>query len=305
MEVTTVATNLHYVNIGNFLSTWVYKDENLCFLVDPGPNFTVKLLKKNLEHLKIGYNDLDYILLTHVHIDHAGGVGNLIESFPRSKIICHPNGINHLINPERLWKGSLKVLGKAAELYGKIKPVPKDRIQFQENVGNGTITVIETLGHAPHHQSYLFDKTLFIGEATGFNFSTPEFIYMFPATPPIFDYNIYVESIQKLLSMELSDHRICYPHFAMRDDAHLMIKHAYKQISTWLKVINSLYDKREDINFMENVISELKKEDHIFTNSKLLDKKKQLGEPIAVRTSINGILGYIEKKRKKRADLKF
>ena len=297
MEVTTVDKSLYYVNISNFLSTWVYKDEDLCFLVDPGPSFTIKLLKKNLEHLKIGSNDLDFILLTHVHIDHAGGVGNLIEYFPRSKIICHPNGIKHLINPEKLWRGSLKVLGKAAELYGKIKPVPKNRIQFQKNVRNGIIKVIETLGHAPHHQSYIFDKTLFVGEATGFSFSTPEFIYMRPATPPIFDYDIYVDSIQKLLSMGLSNHRICYPHFGMRDNAHLMINHGYKQISTWLKVINNFYEKRKDINFMENLISELKKEDQIFSNSKLLDKEIRSRNSTGVKNSIYGILGYIEKKK--------
>ena len=111
-------------------------------------------------------------------------------------VVSSPN----MDNPEKLWEGSLKILGDMARIYGKVKPVPENRIKYQNYIANGKIKVIETLGHAPHHQSYLFDRYLFVGEAGGFHISLPKSFYMRPATPPIFEYEISNSSIQKLLS---------------------------------------------------------------------------------------------------------
>ncbi|MHA1916427.1 MAG: MBL fold metallo-hydrolase [Promethearchaeota archaeon] len=268
MQINSVDKNLKYINLDNYINTWVYEQDNLCFLVDPGPTVFVNALKEGLTHLKIGKNDLDYILLTHPHIDHAGGVGKLLHSFPKTKVICHPKGIKHLIDPKKLWEGSLKVLGKAAEFYGKIEPVPEDRINFQDEIGHGLIKVIETLGHSSHHQSYLFKNILFIGEACGHNFPSGEIIYIRPATPPIFDYDIYLASLQKLLNLNLIHYKICFPHWGIRDDAITMIKIAYNQIATWLDVINSLFDKKKQSNFIELVFNKLMKRDAIFSNLK-------------------------------------
>ena len=297
-EIISVDDNLKCINLDNFINTWVYNDETLCFLVDPGPTVFINSLKKSLDHLTIKKNDLDYILLTHPHIDHAGGVGKLHNSFPQAKIICHPRGIKHLINPDKLWKGSLKILGKAAEFYGKIEPVPEDSIFYQEMIENGLIKVIETIGHSPHHQSYLFKNILFVGEACGHNQPSEEVIFIRPATPPIFDYDMYVSSIQKLLSLNLDGYKICFPHWGIRDNAAMIIKIAYNQIKTWLRVIESLYDKRMQSNFMELLYLELLKKDKIFSNLSSLDQEIQAREPFTMRQSVAGILGYIEKKTK-------
>ncbi len=298
MQINSVDDNLKFINLDNFINTWVYNSDNLCFLVDPGPTVFINSLKKSLDYLKIERNDLEYILLTHPHIDHAGGVGKLLNFFPHAKVICHPRGIKHLINPKKLWEGSLKVLGKAAEFYGKIEPVPEDRIENQENLKSGAITVIETLGHSPHHQSYLFKNILFVGEACGHNHPSEEVIYIRPATPPIFNYDIYLSSLQKLLNLNLSGYKICFPHWGMRDNAGMMIKIAHNQIKTWLRVIESLYDKRMQSNFMELLLKELLKADTIFSNLRFLDQEIQSREPFTMRQSVAGIIGYIENKRK-------
>lgn len=298
MQINSVDDNLKFINLDNFINTWVYISDKLCFLVDPGPTVFINSLRKSLDYLKIGINDLDYILLTHPHIDHAGGVGKLLNFFPHAKIICHPRGIKHLINPKKLWEGSLKVLGKAAEFYGKIEPVPEDRIFFQEKIENGQIRVIETLGHSPHHQSYLFKDVLFVGEACGHNYPSEEIIYLRPATPPIFNYDLYLSSLQKLLSLDLAGYKICFPHWGMRDNAAMMIEIAHNQIKNWVRVIESLYNKRLQSNFMELLFAELLNADTIFSNLRLLDQEVQLREPFTMRQSVAGIIGYIENKRK-------
>ncbi|MFW9785801.1 MAG: MBL fold metallo-hydrolase, partial [Candidatus Heimdallarchaeota archaeon] len=251
---------LNCINL-DFIDTWVYKDESLCFLVDPGPNVTINLLKKRLDQLKIKDSKLNYILLTHPHIDHAGGVGKLLKSFPKAKIICHPRAIKHLIDPKKLWEGSLRVLGKAAEYYGKIDPVPEDCIGYQENIENGQIKVLETLGHSSHHQSYLFKNVLFVGEACGHHYSSNKVIYIRPATPPIFEYDIYISSLQKLKNLDLNGYKICFPHWGMRENAVMMINMAYEQIKIWVNVIESFYDKKNQFNFMELVYLKLLKKD--------------------------------------------
>ncbi|MFX1325792.1 MAG: MBL fold metallo-hydrolase [Promethearchaeota archaeon] len=287
--------SLNCINL-DFINTWVYKDNELCFLVDPGPNVTINLLMKSLDQLQIKKNELNYILLTHPHIDHAGGAGKLLNFFPFANIICHPKGIKHLINPKKLWEASLRVLGKSAAYYGKIEPIPEDRIEYQEKIENGLIRVIETLGHSPHHQSYIFKDILFVGEACGHHFPSEDVIYIRPATPPVFEYDIYLSSLQKLKNLDLNGYKICFPHWGMREDATMIVSIAYDQIKIWLNVIESLYDKKNLSNFMELIYLELMKKDKIFSSLDRLDQDIQQKEPFAIRQSVAGIIGYIEKK---------
>ncbi|MFX1323914.1 MAG: MBL fold metallo-hydrolase [Promethearchaeota archaeon] len=304
MSISNVAPHLYDVQLSipgsdftSLLSSWVYHDDKICFLVDPGPYAVIDSLCKALQSLGIGNTELKYILLTHIHIDHAGGVGELIKSFPHAQIICHPRGIKHLINPDKLWEGSLKVLGDIAKLYGKITPVPKDQIIFRDFVGNGMIKVIETLGHAPHHQSYLFDKFLFAGEAAGVNISINDKFFTRPATPPVFDYETMITSIRKLLAEDLSDYKICYGHFGLREDAEFFLKLAEEQLRIWVNVIGELLDKRESQNFFRFVIEELKNKDRYFSGMDMMDEKTEKKELFFTSNCIRGIAEYLLKRK--------
>jgi glyoxylase-like metal-dependent hydrolase (beta-lactamase superfamily II) len=297
-----IRLDLEEVNIKNFISSWVYKDKELCYLVDPGPVLTIKRLKQGLDKLGIGKNDLNFILLTHIHLDHAGGIGHLVSLYPQSQVICHPRGIKHLISPEKLWEGSLKILGNMARLYGKVKPVPENRIKYQNYIANGKIKVIETPGHAPHHQSYLFDRYLFVGEAGGFHISLSKSFYMRPATPPIFEYEISNSSIQKLLSENLKDYKICYPHLGMSENAEKMLLIAQEQLSLWIQIITDFYETNKRSDLIEELMSKLKEKDKYFANYELLDKDLKKRELTFAGNSIRGILGYIQKRKKENND---
>jgi glyoxylase-like metal-dependent hydrolase (beta-lactamase superfamily II) len=303
MSISNVAPHLYDVQLSipgtdftSLLSSWVYYNDDLCFLVDPGPRSVINSLKKALQSIGIGKSDLKYVLLTHIHMDHAGGVGELIKSFPQAQVICHPRGIKHLINPDKLWEGSLKVLGEVAKIYGKITPVPEDRIGFQESVANGRIKVFETLGHAPHHQSYLFDPYLFAGEAAGVNISLNDTFFTRPATPPVFDYVISIASIRKLLAENLPAFKICYGHFGIKDNAEFFLKLAEEQLTTWVEVISELLDKRDTPNFFGLVIEELKQKDKNFSGMDLMDKETEKKELFFTGNCIKGIADYLQKK---------
>ena len=188
--------------------------------MDVGPKASVGQLLEGLETL--GIRKLDFIFLTHIHIDHAGGTGILVNRFPETKVICHEAGIEHLINPKRLWEGSKKVLGDLAIRYGEIVPVTRERILPPEKFTMNGLRVIKTPGHAAHHQSLVFKDYLFAGEAGGVYFDCGREPYLRPATPPKFILEEAVGSIDKILEVEARE--ICYAHFGIHRDAGEMLR---------------------------------------------------------------------------------
>jgi len=112
-----------------FFSAWLHIGSPR-FLLDPGPSVTIHQVADILEDL--GVTHLDYILLTHIHLDHAGGVSELASRFRKTPVICHPGAIPHLVDPARLWEGTLKTLGDIGKAYGPIQPLSPERITGAE-----------------------------------------------------------------------------------------------------------------------------------------------------------------------------
>jgi glyoxylase-like metal-dependent hydrolase (beta-lactamase superfamily II) len=276
-----------------FISSWLYRSCDLNFLVDPGPLYSIEILKKTLDELEVSH--LDYILLTHIHIDHAGGTGKLLESFPEAKVICHPQGIPHLINPAKLWEGSLTVLGEIAQAYGEIVPVAKGSLVFERIIkkGSHTIEVIETPGHAPHHLSYIFPPYLFAGEVAGVYQSLNDKIYLRPATPPKFELEISLASLEKLITKQ--PEIICFGHYGWNEDGVKILSLAKNQLELWTKVVKeeSITGKK---NWENNAIERLMKEDHYFSNYRYLTKDIHTREQYFILNAIRGIVEYVNRK---------
>ncbi len=146
MNISEVRPHLYLIGLeqkiekfGTFIGSWVY-DGKEKFLVDAGPKASVDQLLEGLAHLKI--KKLDFIFLTHIHIDHAGGTGVLVGRFPESKVVCHESGIPHLVHPRKLWEGSKRVLGDLALKYGEIEPVPEKNILSPNEFGKEDFQVL-------------------------------------------------------------------------------------------------------------------------------------------------------------------
>jgi len=179
-------------------------------------------------------------------------------------------------------------------LLHKAARVEKDRFYFQEELANGKIKIIETLGHAAHHQSYLFDLYLFAGEVAGVHRPILDTFYIRPATPPVFNYKAWKLSVEKLLLKNLRDYKICYPHYGIRENANKMLKLAKKQLSIWMNVIDDLFEKRNQPKFYEQVISALLKKDIFLKRYILMDEQIKTRENYFIINCINGIVKYIE-----------
>ncbi len=272
----------------DFIGCWLYRG-NISFIIDPGPSVTSKALARALEELKI--SRLDYIFLTHIHIDHAGGVGDIAAHFPESPIICHKTGIPHLVDPSRLWEGSVKTLGETAKAYGPIKPVSSDRLIQADEFNSDLISPVFTPGHSPHHVSYLTEKYLFAGEAGGVFLSLDSGReYLRPATPPKFFLEISTDSIDALI--EKNPLSICYAHHGIKGNAVEMLNRHRNQLLLWEEIIKKEIQNRK-YNFLTSCFSRLLKEDPLLAGFSHMSQPVQKREQEFIINSIKGYEGYL------------
>lgn len=272
-----------------FISSWLVTGRSSAFIVDPGPLSTIPVLVRELEKKNVSH--LDYILLTHIHIDHAGGTGELLKQYPDARVICHPKGIPHLIDPEKLWKGSLKILGKTAEAYREIISVPEKNICFRDSVYDGKLTVHRTPGHASHHLCFLMDGILFGGEVCGVYCRFEDGCYMRPATPPRFDYEIAKSSIDQMI--ELNPDSLIVGHHGLAEPAGKYLKAGRDQLKIWMKAIAQTrnVDKAE---LNGRLYEWLVENDRLFSGIQQLAPDIQERERHFMGNSIAGMRQYFE-----------
>ena len=160
-------------------------------LVETGSQSSVPVLTRALAEHGVDANDLASIAVTHIHLDHAGGVGDIARVFPKADVYVHPKGARHLVDPTRLVASAATVYGDALDsLYGRLEPTAPDRVKALEdgaeiNVGGGRVlTAVHSPGHAKHHMA-LHDSdsgVIFVGDAVGVRL--PDADVLRPATPP-------------------------------------------------------------------------------------------------------------------------
>jgi glyoxylase-like metal-dependent hydrolase (beta-lactamase superfamily II) len=156
-------------------------------IIDPGPTTTIDRLIAELEVNGVEANDLRHVLLTHIHLDHAGATGHLVEHFPNATVHVHEDGASHLVDPERLVASTRRTFGELHDrLWGEVKPVAADRIRAwrpSDPERSAGLRPIATPGHISHHLAYLDeeDGTLFSGDSMGISLAGGP---QHPPTPP-------------------------------------------------------------------------------------------------------------------------
>lgn len=228
--------DLHTGGYPDLFSSYILRGSETA-IIDPGPSSSISNLLSGLSELNIRPEGVSYVVLSHVHIDHSGCVGNLLGFLPNAKVIVHPRGAPHLVSPEKLWLSSQKVLERIAGIFGEPEPVSKDRIIPASNgmefeIGRGVkLKAIDTLGHAAHHLSFHVSPSgyLFPGDAAGIYFRT--FDVVVPTSPPPFYPDAALNSLQKLLSLE--PETLFYTHFGKACRAVDRLRMHEQQIGLW------------------------------------------------------------------------
>ena len=271
-----------------FFGTWVYPGE-ITVLVDTGPAAT------GSEHARavrsMGVERADFILLTHIHLDHAGGLAAFLEEFPEARAVCHANGVRHMIDPGRLWEGSLKVLGELAEMYGRPGPVAEERLVPHDRVGLDGLTVVETPGHAPHHLAYSWRGRLFSGEAGGNMIRVNGREYLRPATPPRFFLEEALGSVDRMLA--LPDQPIHYGHFDQAGSSRVMLGRFRRQLTRWRDIMAAEVKAPGVPDLIEHCIDALLEKDPELAAFADMQPAVQDRERYFMRNSVRGYLGYL------------
>lgn len=197
--------DLKFRGSANVIATAVVSDAGGVALIDPGPASCLESLELGLNGLGIRLGDVTHILLTHVHLDHAGATGTLVRRHPRLKVFVHERGAPHLIDPARLVRSATRLWGdQMPVLWGEVAPVPgvnivtlrgeDDRIETAGRV----FEVAYTPGHASHHISF-FDRSsgvAFVGDVAGIRIRGD---YVRPPTPPPdIDVEVWIESAARV-----------------------------------------------------------------------------------------------------------
>ena len=281
--------------------------DDLVFIVDPGPPSTVDCLIAGLE--KRGLARLDFILLTHVHLDHAGCTAGILARWPEAKVVCHEKGRPHLVDPTRLWAGSRKVLGRKAEVYGEPAPVPARALADFDELASRSVESILTPGHAAHHVSYRHGGHLFLGEAAG-TFSdlgggpaTAEY-YLRPATPPRFIHQVARASLDRLHDLEPAPTRLLFAHHGdYQGDTRALLKTARDQLDLWVKTVaDTLVVLRglahseqptDEAGLMDMLAARLAQVDSHYARVALLPADIRERERDFTRQTLRGILEFV------------
>jgi glyoxylase-like metal-dependent hydrolase (beta-lactamase superfamily II) len=197
--------------------------------IDTGTNHAVPRLLAALQAVGLQPSAVDWVIPTHVHLDHAGGVGLLMQHLPQAQVLVHPRGARHLIRPEALWQGATAVYGaqEMARSYGQLVPVSAERVLTSSDgkaieLAGRRLLLIDTPGHARHHHCVWDEKSRgwFTGDTFGLSyreFDTPQGAWILPsATPVRFEPVALRASIQRLLSSSPS--YVYLTHFGRVDE---------------------------------------------------------------------------------------
>lgn len=197
-----------------FDAAYLVVDEGRAAFIDTGTNFAVPRLLAALDAAGLAREDVDWVIPTHVHLDHAGGTGLLMRELPSARAVVHPRGLRHMVDPSALWQGALAVYGpqEMARSYGELVPVPAERTLPSHDgmalaLGSRALEFADTPGHARHHHCIWDEATRgwFTGDTFGISYREFDHAdhgpWILPASTPVqFDPEALEASVNRLMA---------------------------------------------------------------------------------------------------------
>jgi glyoxylase-like metal-dependent hydrolase (beta-lactamase superfamily II) len=273
--MSTLSSGMDFVDL-NFLgrpgiiATAILQSTAGVALIDPGPSTTLAGLKSQLDGKGIGLPDIRQILLTHIHLDHAGCAGVLMEECPHAELLVHERGAPHMVDPSRLVASATRLYGADMErLWGEMRPAAAARVRIlrggeQIDVAGRTLEVGYTPGHASHHLSY-FDRgsrIAFVGDTAGIRRGQGNYILP-PTPPPDIDLEAWRQSADLILAWDPDT--LFLTHFGPFRSPRPHFQELFERIQLWSELVRrllrepSLTDDERQERFVEEAVQELRR----------------------------------------------
>jgi len=222
-------------------------------LVETGSQSSIDVLLAALDELGLGPDDLAGVAVTHIHLDHAGGVGDVAKAFPRATVYVHEKGARHLVDPTRLVRSAGMVYGDLLDsLYARLAPTAPERIHVLEDgedivvSPNRVLTTVDSPGHAKHHLALHDSQSgiLFVGDAVGVRL--PDAGVLRPATPPPdFDLDLAITSLHKFVDRNPAE--VALAHYGLVPDPMDTLHEAEGILRQWAEVAEKAFREGRDI----------------------------------------------------------
>ena len=217
--VEALGPGVHAVDTGfvrdRFDAAYLLVQDGRAAFIDTGTTYAVPRLLGALDALGLSREAVDWVIPTHVHLDHAGGAGALMQALPQARMLVHPRGLRHMVDPGALWQGALAVYGQAEmdRSYGRVVPVAAERATATHEgmtvqLGGRTLAFADTPGHARHHHCVWDAATRgwFAGDTFGLSypeFDTPRGAWIVPTTTPVqFEPQVWQATVHRLLAAD-------------------------------------------------------------------------------------------------------
>lgn len=298
----------HDLNREQRTSSYLLIDEKIT-LIETSASPSMPYIVEGLNELHIDLEDIQYVIVTHIHLDHAGGAGLFLQSCPNAKFVVHPRGVSHMVDPSRLIASAKSVYGADFDrLFDPIVPIDAERIieighEEVLSLGQHQLTFYHTEGHAKHHVSMLYSATngLFVGDTTGVRYPEMEsesIDLIIPSTSPNqYDPDTMEQSIQLYETLNATE--LYFGHFG----AYKNPDEAYRQVRYWTplflvegeKALMVSSDFKVQVQFLDSRLKELLY-NYLQENGIAENHPVYQTIPFDTIVSAMGILDYLEKK---------
>lgn len=291
--MTVLAPGIDYVDVQflgrpGIIATAVFSHVGGVALVDPGPSTTLGTLRAALTRKGIAVSDVTHLLLTHIHLDHAGATGSLMKENPRIELVVHERGAPHMIDPSKLLASAGRLYGEDMDrLWGEFLPAPADRVRVVKGgekmtVAGRELEIAYTPGHASHHVSY-FDRAsriAFVGDTAGIRRGAGRYV-MPPTPPPDIDLEAWRESEARILAWDPDT--LFLTHFGPFRGARPHFQELMDRMGDWSRIVRKL--------IADESISEEERQQR-FVDEATLELRRVVGEQEAAQYGRAGRLDY-------------
>ncbi|MFB6192310.1 MAG: MBL fold metallo-hydrolase [Haloarculaceae archaeon] len=245
--------DVHYVDVGlydvpEYGSVYVIDDDRPA-LVDTGIGVRYETVLDAARSVGIAPEEIEVIAPTHVHLDHAGGTGYLVEACPNATVVCYERGVRHLVDPARLWEGTKRAVGEGIEFYAEPRPVPEDRIRSVTDgetvdLGAHALEVIHAPGHAPHHAVFHDPAADAVFTADAAGIYVPATDEVRPTTPPPnFHLERAIEDVERLRALDPGT--LLYAHYGPAPAGDRLARYA-ETLTEWVDAVAAAHAELGD-----------------------------------------------------------
>lgn len=300
MKIETI--DLNFLNTEHVIASFLLMGDNSAAIVETGPTTCLERLTSGLKEHGVSHEDVRQVLLTHIHLDHAGASGHLAELLPNATFYVHELGQPHLADPSKLVKSAARIYGdRMNELWGETRPVPEDRIKIigegdEIKAADGTLTAHDTPGHAYHHLAYLEpgSGTLFAGDVAGIRLPGQSYVRP-PTPPPEIDVDAWIKSINHIRAIAPTS--LCPTHFGRYDDVERHLSELEQRLQDWLLFVQSRMDEgdeREEIS----IELETKGDEEMLASGAGVEETERYELAGNYEMLTDGLMRYVERRRR-------